>query len=208
MYPTRPPATPPTMSPSLRAFHPMKDNNYDAVKTGYVGAIIPARTPHFAVRGPTTHAASPSEQPTTASWSTATRYPLPHWPLSAHIPTASHRSPSRRRVESMGGNPPSHTCILPPSRASQRRPHGLYPPAPLRDTPQPLRRRQGFPGWHNLARQLALYLTMPSPLADGFCDLPENYRALSRRLPVHRRRPPSTGPTAATSKPNPTATSP
>lgn len=74
--------------------------------------------------------------------------------------------------ESMGGNPPSHTCILPFTRLKG---------GPMDYTPGLFETKMSYYGegkdsqaGTTLARQLALYLTMPSPLQMA-CDLPENY---------------------------------
>ena len=74
--------------------------------------------------------------------------------------------------ESMGGNPPSHTCILPFTRLKG---------GPMDYTPGLFETRLSYYGegkteqaGTTIARQLALYLTMPSPLQMA-CDFPENY---------------------------------
>ena len=76
--------------------------------------------------------------------------------------------------ESMGGNDPDHTCILPFTRLKG---------GPMDYTPGLFQTKLDYyeggskPGEQagtTLARQLALYVTMPSPLQMA-CDLPENY---------------------------------
>ena len=74
--------------------------------------------------------------------------------------------------ESMGGNPPSHTCMLPFTRLKG---------GPMDYTPGLFETKMSYynegkdsQAGTTLARQLALYLTMPSPLQMA-CDLPENY---------------------------------
>ena len=74
--------------------------------------------------------------------------------------------------ESMGGNPPEHTCLLPFTRLKG---------GPMDYTPGLFETKLSYynegkkgQAGTTLARLLALYLTMPSPLQMA-CDLPENY---------------------------------
>lgn len=155
-----------------RAFQFMKDNNYDAVKTGYVGAIIP-RSEHHTSQWMVDHARHVIER--------AADYKIMVDSHEAPRPTGLSRtypnwlaqeSARGGEVESMGGNPPSHTCILPFTRLKG---------GPMDYTPGLFETRMSYYGegkdsqaGTTLARQLALYLTMPSPLQMA-CDLPENY---------------------------------
>ncbi len=75
--------------------------------------------------------------------------------------------------DSGGGNPPSHTCILPFTRILE----GAldYTPGVFNfDIPHPQARVQS-----TLANQLALYVVLYSPLQMA-CDLPENYEKNSK----------------------------
>ena len=155
-----------------RAFKFMKDNNYDAVKTGYVGAIIP-RSEHHTSQWMVDHARHVIER--------AADYKIMVDSHEAPHPTGlcrtypnwlAQESASGGEFESMGGNPPSHTCILPFTRLKG---------GPMDYTPGLFETRMSYYGegkdsqaGTTLARQLALYLTMPSPLQMA-CDLPENY---------------------------------
>lgn len=155
-----------------RAFQFMKDNNYDAVKTGYVGAIIP-RSEHHTSQWMVDHARHVIER--------AADYKIMVDSHEAPRPTGLSRtypnwlaqeSARGGEFESMGGNPPSHTCILPFTRLKG---------GPMDYTPGLFETRMSSYGegkdsqaGTTLARQLALYLTMPSPLQMA-CDLPENY---------------------------------
>lgn len=155
-----------------RAFQFMKDNNYDAVKTGYVGAIIP-RSEHHTSQWMVDHARRVIER--------AADYQIMIDSHEAPRPTGLSRtypnwlaqeSARGGEFESMGGNPPSHTCILPFTRLKG---------GPMDYTPGLFETRMSYYGegkdsqaGTTLARQLALYLTMPSPLQMA-CDLPENY---------------------------------
>ena len=155
-----------------RAFQFMKDNNYDAVKTGYVGAIIP-RSEHHTSQWMVNHARHVIER--------AADYQIMVDSHEAPRPTGlcrtypnwlAQESARGGEFESMGGNPPSHTCILPFTRLKG---------GPMDYTPGLFETRMSYYGegkdsqaGTTLARQLALYVTMPSPIQMA-CDLPENY---------------------------------
>lgn len=154
------------------AFRFMKANNYDAVKTGYVGAIIP-RSEYHSSQWMTDHVYDVAER--------AAHYGIMIDSHEAPHPTGlcrtwpnwlAQESARGGEFESMGGNPPSHTCILPFTRLKG---------GPMDYTPGLFEGRLSYYGQGKdsqagttLARQLALYVTMPSPLQMA-CDLPENY---------------------------------
>ncbi|MDE5975291.1 MAG: glycoside hydrolase family 97 protein [Muribaculaceae bacterium] len=156
-----------------RAFQFMKDNNYDAVKTGYVGAIIP-RSEHHTSQWMVDHVRNVIER--------AADYQIMVDSHEAPRPTGlcrtypnwlAQESARGGEFESMGGNPPSHTCILPFTRLKG---------GPMDYTPGLFETRLSYynegkdsQAGTTLARQLALYLTMPSPIQMA-CDLPENYQ--------------------------------
>lgn len=155
-----------------RAFQFMKDNNYDAVKTGYVGAIIP-RSEHHTSQWMVDHVLDVAKR--------AADYQIMVDSHEAPRPTGLSRtwpnwlaqeSARGGEFESMGGNPPSHTAILPFTRLKG---------GPMDYTPGLFETRLSYynegkdsQAGTTLARQLALYLTMPSPMQMA-CDLPENY---------------------------------
>lgn len=155
-----------------RAFQFMKDNNYDAVKTGYVGAIIP-RSEHHTSQWMVDHVLDVAKR--------AADYKIMVDSHEAPRPTGLARtwpnwlaqeSARGGEFESMGGNPPSHTCILPFTRLKG---------GPMDYTPGLFQGDLSYYGegktskaGTTLARQLALYLTMPSPMQMA-CDLPETY---------------------------------
>ncbi|MDE6786912.1 MAG: glycoside hydrolase family 97 protein, partial [Muribaculaceae bacterium] len=155
-----------------RAFQFMKDNNYDAVKTGYVGAIIP-RSEHHTSQWMVDHVRHVIER--------AAEYEIMVDSHEAPRPTGlcrtypnwvAQESARGGEFESFGGNPPSHTCMLPFTRLKG---------GPMDYTPGLFETKLSYYGegkdsqaGTTLARQLALYLTMPSPLQMA-CDLPENY---------------------------------
>lgn len=155
-----------------RAFQFMKDNNYDAVKTGYVGAIIP-RSEHHTSQWMVDHAKHVIER--------AADYQIMVDSHEAPRPTGlcrtypnwlAQESARGGEFESMGGNPPSHTAMLPFTRLKG---------GPMDYTPGLFETKMSYynegkdsQAGTTLARQLALYLTMPSPM-QMVCDLPENY---------------------------------
>lgn len=155
-----------------RAFKFMKDNNYDAVKTGYVGAVIP-RSEHHTSQWMVDHVRHVIER--------AADYQIMVDSHEAPRPTGlcrtypnwlAQESARGGEFESFGGNPPSHTCILPFTRLKG---------GPMDYTPGLFETKLSYYGegkdsqaGTTLARQLALYLTMPSPMQMA-CDLPENY---------------------------------
>lgn len=98
------------------AFKFMKDNGYNAVKTGYVGAIIP-RSEHHSSQWMVDHVNYIAER--------AADYKIMIDSHEAPRPTGLARtwpnwlaqeSARGGEFESMGGNPPSHTTILPFTR--------------------------------------------------------------------------------------------
>ena len=155
-----------------KAFTYMKDNGYNAVKTGYVGAIIP-RSEHHTSQYMVNHARHVIERAADhrimvdsheAPKPTGLCRTYPNW--------LAQESARGGEFESMGGNPPSHTALLPFTRLKG---------GPMDYTPGLFQTdlsyyNEGKDGkaQTTLARQLALYVTMPSPLQMA-CDLPENY---------------------------------
>lgn len=155
-----------------RAFKFMKDNNYDAVKTGYVGPIIP-RSEYHTSQWMVDHVRRVIER--------AADYKIMVDSHEAPRPTGlcrtypnwlAQESARGGEFESMGGNPPSHTAMLPFTRLKG---------GPMDYTPGLFETRLATYGegktdqaGTTLARQLALYLTMPSPIQMA-CDLPQNY---------------------------------
>ncbi len=155
-----------------RAFKFMKDNNYDAVKTGYVGAIIP-RSEHHTAQWMVDHARHVIERAADYQITLVSHEaPRPTGLCRTYPNWLAQESARGGEFESMGGNPPSHTCILPFTRLKG---------GPMDYTPGLFETRMSYYGegkdsqaGTTLARQLALYLTMPSPMQMA-CDLPENY---------------------------------
>lgn len=156
-----------------RAFKYMADNGYNTVKTGYVGYIIPRSEYHstqwmnnhyiyVAKRAADFHIMVDSHE---AVRPTGLCRTYPNW--------MAQESARGGEFESMGGNDPDHTCILPFTRLKG---------GPMDYTPGLFETRlDRYNKEHSrgqamttLAKQLALYVTMPSPLQMA-CDLPDNY---------------------------------
>ena len=158
-----------------KAYQFMVDNGYDAVKSGYVGGIIPRSEYHttqwmvnhyiHAVkRAADYHIMVDSHE---AVRPTGLCRTYPNW--------VAQESARGQEYESMGGNTVEHTTILPFTRLMG---------GPMDFTPgifqldlSYYKDKGGYKtekGSSTLCRQLALYLTMYSPMA-MVSDLPENY---------------------------------
>lgn len=156
-----------------RAFKFMKDNNYDAVKTGYVGRIIPRGEWHDG-QAMVNHFNYVAER--------AAEYKIMVNSHESHRPTGYHRTyPNYIAAEAArgnefnawsNGNPPAHETILPFTR---------FLGGPMDYTPGIFEIRMSHYDASKkeqvhttLAKQLALYVTIYSPLQMA-ADLPENY---------------------------------
>jgi hypothetical protein len=155
------------------AFRFMRDHGYDSVKTGYVGRIIP-RGEHHDGQWMVDHYVRVAEK--------AARFRImvdAHEPVR---PTGLHRTwPNWLACEAArgnefnawsAGNPPEHETILPFTRLMGGPMD--YTPGIFQiklDAYQPGKKEQVHT---TLAKQLALYVTMYSPLQMA-ADLPENY---------------------------------
>ncbi len=153
------------------AFQFMKDNGYDAVKTGYVGPIIP-RSEYHDGQWMVNHYNRVAE--------TAAQYQIMVDSHEAVRPTGYSRtypnwiaqeSARGTEFESFRGNHPDHTTILPFTRLKG---------GPMDYTPGIFEGDLSVYGGKTakvsttLAKQLALYVTMYSPLQMA-ADLKENY---------------------------------
>jgi hypothetical protein len=155
-----------------KAFQFMKDNGYTAVKTGYVGQIIP-RAEHHDGQWMINHYTHVAEE--------AAKYQIMVNSHEAVRPTGLNRtypnwiaqeSARGTEFEAMGGLNPEHTTILPFTRLMG---------GPMDYTPGIFQTdlsyyKMGNNGRVNttLTKQLAYYVTMYSPLQMA-ADLPENY---------------------------------
>ncbi|WP_218937574.1 MULTISPECIES: glycoside hydrolase family 97 protein [Antarcticibacterium] len=154
-----------------RAFQFMKDNNYNSVKTGYVGQIIP-RGEHHDGQWMVNHYIHVANR--------AADYEIMINSHEAVRPTGLHRtypnwlaqeSARGTEFEAMGGLDPDHSTILPFTRLMG---------GPMDYTPGIFQTDLSYYGSGNqrvnttLVKQLAYYVTMYSPLQMA-ADLKENY---------------------------------
>ncbi len=155
------------------AFQFMKQHGYDAVKTGYVGRIIPRGEQHDG-QWMVNHYTRVLEK--------AARYKIMVNSHESVRPTGLHRTyPNWIAAEAARGNefnawsvgnPPAHETILPFTRLMGGPMD--YTPGIFQikmDAYDPKKKEQVHT---TLAKQLALYVTMYSPLQMA-ADLPENY---------------------------------
>lgn len=157
-----------------KAFQYMVDHGYHSVKTGYVGYIIP-RSEYHSSQWMNDHyirvASKAADYGIMVDSHEAVRptglmRTWPNW--------VAQESARGGEFESMGGNDPDHTCILPFTRLKG---------GPMDYTPGLFQTKLDYyvggskpdgQAGTTLVKQLALYVTMPSPLQMA-CDLPENY---------------------------------
>lgn len=154
------------------AYRFMADNHYTAAKTGYVGYPVPRgewrsgqwMTNHYirVVQKAAEHKICVNSHEAVRPTGLCRTYP--NW--------LAQESARGTEFESMGGNNPDHTCILPFTRLVG---------GPMDYTPGIFQIKFDYydPGNTNrvhttLTKQLALYVTMYSPLQMA-ADLPENY---------------------------------
>ena len=154
------------------AYQFMNDNNYNAVKTGYVGYPIPRgewRSGQWMGNHYIRVAQMAAEHKVCVNSHEAVRptglyRTYPNW--------LAQESARGTEFESMGGSDPDHTCILPFTRLVG---------GPMDYTPGIFQIKLNYYNPNNtnqvhttLTKQLALYVTMYSPLQMA-ADLPENY---------------------------------
>ena len=154
-----------------KAFQLMNHYGYDAVKTGYVGDIIPRGDPHYSqsmnnhylyvVKEAAKHHIMVNAHEATRPTGLCRTYPN----------LVGNESARGTEYEAFGGSRPDHTCILPFTRLQG---------GPMDYTPgifvTKLSEWSDNTSWARItiAGSLALYLTMYSPLQMA-ADLPENY---------------------------------
>ena len=154
-----------------QAFQLMNRYGYDAVKTGYVGDIIPRGDHHYSqsmnnhylyvVKEAAKHHVMVNAHEATRPTGLCRTYPN----------LVGNESARGTEYEAFGGSRPDHTCILPFTRLQG---------GPMDYTPgifvTRLSEWSDNPSWARitLAGSLALYLTMYSPLQMA-ADLPEHY---------------------------------
>jgi hypothetical protein len=154
-----------------KAFQLMNKYGYDAVKTGYVGDILPRGDHHYSqsmnnhylyvVKEAAKHHIMVNAHEATRPTGLCRTYPN----------LVGNESARGTEYEAFGGSRPDHTCILPFTRLQG---------GPMDYTPgifvTKLSEWSDNPSWARItiAGSLALYLTMYSPLQMA-ADLPENY---------------------------------
>ena len=154
-----------------KAFQLMNKYGYDAVKTGYVGDIIPRGDHHYSqsmnnhylyvVKEAAKHHIMVNSHEATRPTGLCRTWPN----------LVGNESARGTEYEAFGGSNPDHTCILPFTRLQG---------GPMDYTPgifvTKLKEWSDNPSWARItiAGSLALYLTMYSPLQMA-ADLPENY---------------------------------
>ncbi len=155
-----------------RAFAYMKEKGYNSVKTGYVGQIIP-RSERHASQWMVEHVRHVAERAADFKIMVDSHEaPRPTGLCRTYPNWLAQESARGGEYEAMGVNPPSHTCILPFTRLKGGPMD--YTPGLFETKLSTYGEGRDFQAGTTLARQLALYLTMPSPLQMA-CDLPENY---------------------------------
>lgn len=156
------------------AFQYMTDNGYHSVKTGYVGQIIP-RSEYHSSQWMNDHYIHVARRAADYKIMIDSHEAVRPTGLARTYPNwLAQESARGGEFESMGGNPPEHTCILPFTRLKG---------GPMDYTPGIFQTRLDYykggekPNQRartTLVKQLALYVTMPSPLQMA-ADLPSNY---------------------------------
>jgi len=161
------------------AYQFMREHGYDAVKSGYVGNIVPRGEHHYG-QWMNNHYQYCIEK--------AAEY---HIMVNAHEATRptgicrtwpnliGNESARGTEYEAFGGNNPEHTTILPFTRLIGG-PMDYTPGLFVMDISEINPDNHSHAGT-TLARQLALYVTMYSPLQMA-ADLPENYARFSDAL--------------------------
>ena len=154
------------------AFNLMNKYGYDAVKTGYVGDIIPRGDHHFSQSTNNHYMHVVEEAAKHHIMVNAHEAVRPTGLCRTYPNMVGNESARGTEYEAFGGSRPDHTVILPFTRLQG---------GPMDYTPGILETQ--LRTWSNnqnyvhttLVGQLALYLTMYSPL-QMVADLPENYK--------------------------------
>ncbi|NND34637.1 MAG: glycoside hydrolase family 97 protein, partial [Saprospiraceae bacterium] len=155
------------------AYQFMVDNNYNSVKSGYVGNIIPRGETHsgqwmvnhylYAIKKAAEYKIMVNAHEAVRPTGLCRTYPN----------LIGNESARGTEYEAFGGNNPDHTTILPFTRllgGPMDYTPGIFEPDVSQYNPG-----NGSKVRTTLARQLALYVTMYSPLQMA-ADLPETYK--------------------------------
>lgn len=154
------------------AYSLMKKYGYDAVKTGYVGNIIPRGEHHYS-QWMINHYQRVVDKAAEYKIMVNSHESVRPTGLNRTYPNWIAAEAARgTEFEAMGGNNPDHQTILPFTR---------FMGGPMDYTPGIFQTQYSYYDQNNkshanttLAKQLALYVVMYSPLQMA-CDLPENY---------------------------------
>ncbi len=155
------------------AFQFMVDNGYQAVKTGYVGYIIP-RNEYHSSQWMNNHYIHVARRAADFKIMVDSHEAVRPTGLCRTYPNWMAQESARGgEFETMGGNDPDHTCILPFTRLKG---------GPMDYTPGIFQTKLDYykgekdgQAGTTLVKQMALYVTMPSPI-QMVADLPSNYR--------------------------------
>ncbi|TRZ46087.1 glycoside hydrolase family 97 protein [Robertkochia solimangrovi] len=154
-----------------RAFQFMQDNNYNSVKTGYVGQIIPRREHHDG-QSMVNHYIHVARRAADYGIMVNSHEAVRPTGLNRTYPNwIAQESARGTEFEAMGGLPPEHTTILPFTRlmgGPMDYTPGIFQTLLSKDENGEQRVNT------TLVKQLAYYVTMYSPLQMA-ADLPENY---------------------------------
>lgn len=155
------------------AFQYMVDNGYNSVKTGYVGYIIP-RSEYHSSQWMNNHYIHVVQRAADFKIMVNSHEAVRPTGLCRTYPNwLAQESARGGEFESMGGNDPDHTTILPFTRLMG---------GPMDYTPGIFETKLSYYNGDKpnecvhttLVKQLALYVTMPSPI-QMVADLPSNY---------------------------------
>ena len=154
-----------------KAYQFMVDNGYNAVKSGYVGSIIPRGEYHYGQWMNNHYLYAVKKAADYRIMVNAHEAVRPTGLCRTYPNLLANESARGTEYEAFQGNTPSHTTILPFTRLIG---------GPMDYTPGIFDTKISFVskkrGWVHttLAKQLALYVTMYSPLQMA-ADLPKNY---------------------------------
>ena len=155
-----------------KAYRFMVDNGYNAVKSGYVGDIIPRGEHHYGQWMVNHYLYALTEAAKHKIMVNAHEAVRPTGLSRTYPNLIGNESARGTEYESFGGNNPDHTTILPFTRLTGGPMD--YTPGIFETDISKLNPDNHSYVRSTLARQLALYVTMYSPLQMA-ADLPENY---------------------------------
>ena len=155
-----------------QAYKFMEDNGYNSVKSGYVGPILPRGEHHYGQWMVNHYLYAVTEAAKHHIMVNAHEAVRPTGLCRTYPNLIGNESARGTEYEAFAGNKPFHTTVLPFTRL-QGAPMDYTPGIFEMDIKKLNPQSQGHCN-STLARQLALYVTMYSPLQMA-ADLPENY---------------------------------